>query len=277
MRFLPFLAVVLLVGCGAGGPAEVEGQPVAYHASGSSAYVESVERENDRLFVTLRFVNGSDRRQQLGSRNDPPTLTDAGGATLTAAEEALAVPAFSSDRLRLAFAGTPGEGPLTLRLNGEYGNTEEWATDPAFAVPDLPREARFALGALPTGGAVQGVQANHANGTSVVVEEVRFDTLTTAVVVRAVNGRDGPITLSPRNDAAFLLDDRGTRYPLVPPASDPTLRVASGQALTGTLRFAGRPTPEAQTLTLHLNEEYGNTEDWATSPRITLPAFPITR
>lgn len=278
-RLLPPLAgALVLAGCVPGAPADVEGQPTAHHASGSRVYVETVERDGDRTFVTLTAVNATDSPMRLGRRSDPPTLLDADGVALTAAEEDVEVPAFSTDRIRLAFDGRAGGGPLTLRLNGESGSSDDNTRSPQLTVPDLPaRGARFRAGALPAGGPVEGVQANHANGATVLVRAVRFEPAVVEMDVQVVNGSERELRLSPSTDEAVLLDDRGHRYPLVPPPVDAELRLGEGQTLTGTLRFAGRLAPDAQALTLHFNEAHGSTEDWASRPRVALPPIPIAR
>jgi hypothetical protein len=278
MRLFPPLALfaAAVAGCGPGAPADIAGEPTTFHSNGSSVRVEGVERDGDHTVVTLLFVNGTDDEQEVGSRSDPPTLTDARGVVFTASEDEIRVPAHSTDRLRIPFNGVAEDGPLTLRLNGRYGSADDYTRDPQLVFPDLEASARYTAPALPAGGSLTGAQVNHANGASVTVRAVRYEPTTTDVDVLIVNGSENPIDLSPTNDEARLLDDRARRYPIVPPVPDGQLRVPEGQTVSGTLRFAGRLADDAGTLTLTFNGKNGSTEDYARQPRIQIP-IPVAR
>ena len=268
MRAVPVLASLFLVlpACTSGGlgSATVEGQPTGSD-EGLSLTVVSIDPGSDKTTVELVAVNGGSRPAAISGRSSPMTLVDGSGQEHAAAEQEIEIPAYSSDRLRVEFAGRPAGDRMTLNAGD-------------VTIPDLPGGAtRFEPGPLPTAGDLARAQANHANGSTVRVTGVTLGETGVSVDVEAVNGHDASISLSSRtNDPARLTDERGRTYPLVPPTSNPDLEVAEGQVLRGTLQFAGRVPADAQRLTLHVNQTHGSAEDYATDPRfaIELPLAP---
>ncbi|HEX8385591.1 MAG TPA: hypothetical protein VF576_05385 [Rubricoccaceae bacterium] len=267
MRALPVLAALLLAlpACTSGGlgTATVEGQPTGVDEALSLSVV-SIDPGSDKTTVEMVAVNGGDRPAEISGRHAPMTLIDGSGQEHAAAEQEIEVPAYSSDRLRVEFAGRPGGDRMTLRAGD-------------VTVPDLPVGAtRFEEGPVATAGDLSGAQANHANGSTLRVTGVTFGEATVSVGVEAVNGHDASISLSSRStDPARLMDERGRTYPLVPPTSNPDLDIAEGQVLRGTLHFAGRVPAGVGRLTLHINQEYGGDTDYARDPRLAIE-IPLT-
>ena len=261
VRFAVPTLLLALSACTPGGlgGAPVEGQPTAAADDGLSLSVVSVEPGSDKTTVEMVVVNGGSRPETVSRQYAPMTLTDGDGGEHAAAKQEIEVPAYSSDRLRVEFAGHAEGERMTLTAGD-------------LTIPDLPTDAtRFEAGPSPAAGSLAAVQANHANGSSLRVTGVTFDETGTSVQVEAVNGHDGEIKLSgSTSDPAHLADETGRTYPLVPPQANPDLSVREGQALRGTLRFAGRVPASVRRLTLAFNAEYGGDQDYASSPRLTL-------
>lgn len=264
MRPILLPAILLgLAGCGPGAGPTVEGQPSATTDDGLSLSVVAIETGDDTV-VEMVAVNGSRRARTLGRSYSPMTLTDASGQSLRAAEQAIEIPAYSSDRLRVAFAGRPTGDQMTLTAGD-------------VTLTGLPtRATRFAAGSPPAVGALDAAQVNHPNGSTVRVTGVTFGERATDVQVEVVNGHPREIRLASGATSTRLQDPSGRVYPLVPAAANPDLSVPSGQTLRGTLRFAGRVAPDVPRLALQFNADYGGDDTYATRPRvrIDLPLAP---
>lgn len=259
MRALLALSILplSLAACTSGTPATVSGRPTATDDALSLSVVE-VEPGNDKTTVEMVVVNGGSRPETISRENTPMTLVDGEGVDHEAAGQEIDVPAYSSDRIRVEFAGRAAGDQMTLTAGD-------------LTVPSLPTAAtRFEAGA-PTVGSLAAVQANHANGSSVRVTGVTFGDTGTSVQVEAVNGYANAIKLSASTgDPTHLADETGRTYPLVPPAANPDLSVAPGQVMRGTLRFAGHVPASVRRLTLGFNARYGSESESASNPRLSL-------
>lgn len=258
--FLLGAALVALPACTSGTGDTVEGQPTVSNEDGLSLSVTSVRPEGDKTVVELVAVNGGSRPEPLGREYSPITLVDGAGTELEGPKETIEVPAYSSDRLRVEFAGRASGERMALQARD-------------LTLADLPTSATtFEAGPLPTAGDLSGAQVNHANGSTARVMGVTFGDTETSVEVEVVNGHDGEIRLSgSSSDPLHLLDQTGRVYPLVPPPANADLSVQEGQTLRGTLRFAGRVPATVQRLTLNVNTRYGGDQDFATRPKISIP------
>ena len=259
MRLLLALSVfpLTLAACTSGTPTTVSGQPTATD-DGLSLSVVAVEPGRDKTTVEMVVVNGSSRPESVSENYTPMTLVDAEGVEHEAAKQKIEVPAYASDRIRVEFAGRAAGDQMTL-MAGDL------------TVPNLPTSAtRFDAGA-PAVGSLAGVQANHANGSSVRVTDVTFGDTGTSVQIEAVNGHDREIKLSASTGGpTHLADETGRTYPLVPPAANPDLSVAAGQVMRGTLQFAGHIPASTRRLTLGFNTRYGSASESASNPSISL-------
>lgn len=258
MRALLLPAALLgLAACGPGAGDTVEGQPTAATDNGLRVSVVAIETGDDTI-LEMVAVNGSSRARILSRRYAPMTLTDATGQALPAAEQEIEIPAYSSDRLRVTFAGQPAGDRMTLTAGDA-------------TVHDLPTHAtRFEVGRVPTVGSLTTAQVNHPNGSTVRVTGVTFGERTTDVQVEVVNGHSREIELATTTAGAQLQDPSGRVYPLVPAATNPDLAVPEGQTLRGTLRFAGRVGGDVPRLALQFNPDFGGDEAYSTNPRVLI-------
>lgn len=260
---LPLLSLIgcltLLAACTVNPGDSVEGRPVIADERGQSVTVLSVHPESDRTTVELLAVNGSDRPMTLGRQHSPISLQDETGTTLDGPNQSIEVPAHSSNRLRVEFAGRPEGSTMTLSAGD-------------LSLTNLPTaRTTFSAAASPTVGDLSRAQVNHANGTSVRVTRVEFNETETSVDVEIVNGHDNEVRLSNRqSDRAHLQDETGRIYPLIPVANNSDLRISEGQTLQGTLRFAGPIQGPVQQLTLRFNSRFGSDREFANNPQIVI-------
>ena len=262
MRPLLLALPLLALGClsdGGLGAETVDARPTAADEDGLSVTVLSVD-PGDETAVELLVVNGTDRPARLARPSSPMTLTDGTGAELSGPEVGVEVPAFSTDRLRATFAGRPAGERMTLAAGD-------------LSLPGLPTGATtFTAGPAPSVTDLTRAQANHANGSTLRVLGVTFDEISTSVEVEAVNGHDHAITLNGNaSDGLHLADERGRRYPVLPPATNGDLEIQPGMALRGTLHFAGGVPGDVRRLTLVANERFGGDRDTSTDPTLSIP------
>lgn len=269
----------LLAGCGGGVPGlgseEVSALlPGAYHANGVSVTVQAVEARRDKTVVEMRVVNGTENAVELTERNDPMLLVDAAGERMQSTEEKIELQPYSVNVLRAEFAGRAGEGPLTLLINSRYGNDSR---EPKLTVRGIPTPARKTefSSPLPAGAAIASRGGHHPSGAVVTLGQIGYVRDGIELSFAAVNGSDREIKLASRRP--YLQDPQGNRYYYVPPDANPDLRVPAGEKLVGVLRFAGRISPAAGSLSLHFNEPYGGTNEYSSTPKITITDIPVSR
>lgn len=113
-------------------------------------------------------------------------------------------------------------------------------------------------------------QANHPNGSGLVVRAIELGDDTTRVDVTATTaGEDVYLNW---NGSMKLVDDQGASYRVVPPPDNVNLQVPVNSRLTGELIFAGRINPAAKRVLLSTNEGVGGS---ASSASTDSPIFRI--
>ena len=98
-------------------------------------------------------------------------------------------------------------------------------------------------------------QANHPNGSGIVVRAIEVGDDTTRVDVTATTASED-VYLN-WNQSMKLVDDQGTAYRLVPPPDNQQLQMPVNSRLTGEMIFAGRINPAARRVLLTTNEGVG--------------------
>lgn len=142
------------------------------------------------------------------------------------------------------------------------------------------------LAACGQGGGLMGggdaaplqIQFAHRNGVVLQVTSVRTSGDQTVVGLRAMNGRDSTVRLSPRDDDTYLATGSGEQLPLVKSPSNPDLSVLGGQTIEAELVFTGA-LPRGQAVTLVLNDNGDRDGPYTNTPafRLDLPADGIGR
>ena len=133
----------------------------------------------------------------------------------------------------------------------------------------LPFALIVLLAAAPVEAAAP-TTASHPGGTVVTVNAVTHDGA--IIVVDAILANEGvrPVRLNQSSGAA-VLDGRGGRYPLIPPAGNRELTVSPHSRLETALRFQGPLNAGGGALRLVFNEAAGDASDPATeTPRLAI-------
>lgn len=135
---------------------------------------------------------------------------------------------------------------------------------PQAAVPSLPRPQTLDR------------QVNHPNGTVLRVTELTFFDDHMQVHVVVTNGNTRAVELN-RFGRTLLRDERGVVYRVSTPPENPDLEVQPGGKLDGNLVFLGRINPEAQRLTLVVNDGFDNGSEHTVGPTMVVADLPVQR
>lgn len=269
----------LLAACG--GTTIIEkpdAEPHARHEGGASLFVEAIEADDNLITLDLLIINGTNDRIEVVDDNDPMVLQDKSGKQYVSGTEEVALEPYTSNKLRISFAGPLADDKqsLTLRTNPKYGNQ--------FSAPQL------VVGNIPVsdGGRIEfakfktfqiglpDMTFHHANGLTFTLKEIAAEGNEVRITFNAVNGHENDVKLAgASSDRAFVQDEQGNRLYLVPASTNRELSIPAGQKLSGTLRFAGRMGPTTKTLNLNFNNKFGSAADFSNSPKIVINSIPI--
>lgn len=249
----------------------------AYNQNGVNVQIESVEKSDKGILLTMRAINGTDDTKKLSSRSDPIILQDNQSAKYPSKEEEIELQPFTNNLLTIEFyeSDTAATENLTLYINSKFGN--EFGS-PKLTVANIP---------FPGGGKITFKSnvfknlenivknVNHPNGTTLTVKAIRFGKIETEVDMTIVNGSKNEIKLAEGSDKPYLRDEQSRRFYLVPPETNPKLEVPESQKISGTFRFAGRIPTDAAKLSLYVNEKGSDDSEYSRSPRLIINDIPI--
>ena len=250
----------------------------AYNQNGVNIQIESVEKTDKGILLTMRAINGTDDNKKLSSRNDPIILQDNQSAKYPTKEEEIELQPFTNNLIAIEFyeSETSATESLTLYVNSKFGN--EYGS-PKLTIADIP---------FPSGGKITFKSnlfkdvanivknVNHPNGTTLTISAIRFSGTETEIDMTIVNGSKSEITLAGNsNDQPYLRDEKLRRFYLVPPETNPKLEVPESQKISGTFRFAGRIPSDAAKLSLYVNEKGSDDSESTRSPRLIINDIPI--
>ena len=117
------------------------------------------------------------------------------------------------------------------------------------------------------------IQVAHPNGTVLQLTSLKTQTSSTAIGLRAINGKDRDVEINRWNNRqGYILLDNGEKLYLSPPTSNPRLSIPAGQTFEGELVFLGRM-PPVRSAVLVLNENSQTDNEYTNTPgfRIDLP------
>ena len=278
---LTSVAAVLVALASCGGTTVVEraeAEPHAHHESGTSLFVEAVETDGDLIKLDLLIINGTGGRISVADDNDPVVLQGKSGKQYPAAAEKITLDPYTSNKLKVSFAGplAGDEQPLALRVNGKHGNR---TSEPGLVVENIPvaenRLLEFAK-FEPSRTRLPDTTFHHANGLTFTLKEIASEDNEARITFSAVNGHKEAVELvGSSSERGFMQDERGNRFYLVPSSSNPQLAIPAYQKLSGTLRFAGRVPPATKSLSLRLNDRFGGDADFSKSPKIVINNIPL--
>lgn len=298
--------LVMLVGVAAimtGGAALAEVTPLdlqTNHPNGSILIVRGIEVGSDaiRLDVT---VTTADREIRLANNNAMILVDDQSGVYRLIPppdNQELTVPANSRLTGELYFSGrlAPAAQRLVLTTNDGVGGSADnrFSSMPVFRVelpapgqagapgataPPVEPAAAPAAAAAPVEAAsvpaarsyAVSAQAQHANGTTLIVEGIEAGEDGILLSIRATTATQESRLNA--NDSTQLVDDQGNVYRLVPPSDNQELAVPAGSRIAGQIAFSGRLRPDATRLTLLVNERGGGRSSRSNVPefRLALP------
>ncbi|MBW3555940.1 MAG: hypothetical protein KY454_03270 [Actinobacteria bacterium] len=119
--------------------------------------------------------------------------------------------------------------------------TGDAGADDKADVADLPEPAELDL------------EERHPNGTVFRIKRVSFGPTAILVDVEVINGADREVHLN-SGLGTRLFDDLEGEYNFVKPDQNPSVKIAPGSTLTGTLAFRGPVDRKATALTLAVNK-----------------------
>jgi hypothetical protein len=129
----------------------------------------------------------------------------------------------------------------------------------------------------PGGSSAIDKSARHPDLLNLKLTSIAFAPDAITVGVEATNGGQEDVNLNPSDDLV-LVDDRGNRYAVNPPPSNPTVSVAKGTTLRGSLVFLGQLDPAAASLTLITCDDFGSTSDkYSRYPKLVIAGLPVGR
>lgn len=224
------------------------------HPNGVQIVVDRVEVFDDSTVVTAHLINGSQFEIRVG--NGESTLRTADGDTLALIERLSTTrvdPAGELD-LALRFGPIPETGSVTLMFNQGGGSSPSnpSSNTPSFELGPIALDATATRAALPEPVPVSRTVSDPL-GVELVVEGMNFTDSRIGVLVRLSNPTEYEVRIAPTAALSVLEDDLGNRYSLVLPEGEGFIAVPPGDAVAGTLVFAGRVHPQATAMGIALN------------------------
>jgi outer membrane protein OmpA-like peptidoglycan-associated protein len=224
------------------------------HPNGVQIVVDRIELLDDSTVVTAHLINGSQFEIRVG--NGESTLRTADGKTVALIERLSTTrvePAGELD-LALRFGPIPETGSVSLLFNQGGGSSPSnpSSNTPSFELGPIVLDATATRPALPDPVPVSRTVSDSL-GVELVVEGINFTDSRIGVLVRISNPTEYEVRIAPTAALSVLEDDLGNHYSLVLPESEGFIAVPPGDAVAGTLVFAGRVDPRATTIGIALN------------------------
>lgn len=227
---------------------------LATHPNGVQLVVDRVELLEGSTVVSAHLINGSQFEIRVG--NGESTLRTADGgmvATLEPMPTTRIEPAGELD-LALRFGPVADTDSLVLLFNQGGGSSPSnpSSNTPAFELGPIELDPSATRPALPDPVPVARTVSDSL-GIELVVEGMNFTDSRIGLLVRISNPTEFEVRIAPTAALSVLEDDLGNRYSLVLPESQGFISVPSGDAVAGTLVFAGRIDPRATSIGIALN------------------------
>jgi outer membrane protein OmpA-like peptidoglycan-associated protein len=249
--------------------------------TGVELRVEGVNVTEQRIGVWVRISNPGNAEARIAPTLAPSLIEDNLGnrypLVLPENQGEISIPPASAQAGTLVFAGRlhPDATSISIGLNaGTRVHRDQGRVFPEFLVRDIPLSGDVDLAPLPFPVSLAST-VDHPTGVSVVVSGITFFESGAEARVRMVNERSESVTLAAAPPA--LVDDRGTRYLLVPPEDNPHLILEAGTTIDATLVFAGRIAGEATAVSVSFNNGRSVSDPATRQPRIDLGPFPMSR
>ena len=268
----------------------------ANHANGSVMRLKSISFQEDNIVADLAITNGYKDEIRLNNNRDMQLRDNLGNiynlATLPQNPEVKISPGQTLTG-KFVFLGriSPQANSLALATNDKYGLDADYATRPKIVIAAIPVESNQAsestavqpdsretnespetaknkTNSLPSSQTTEQ-QVNHANGSVLQLKTISFKDDSIVANLSITNGHKNEIVLNQNRD--FLLrDNLGNVYHLATLPQNPEVKIPPGQTLTGDFVFLGRISPQANSLTLVTNDEFGSDRDYARDPKMMI-------
>lgn len=259
------------------------------HADGSVLRLSKISFTEDYIETELTVTNGYRDEIQLNSSSNEMILRDDLGNTyyLAPPPQNPEIEIKSGETLKgnFRFLGRISPSAQTLTLVTNDGNQNYTSTSyPYITIASIPvndageqintaQNESSAPTTLPASQTVN-LQTNHANGSVMQLRQISFGEDNIVLELAVTNGSDDEIRLNANRDM-LLRDNLGNIYNLAPPSQNPEVKIAPGNTLRGNFVFLGRISPEATSLNLITNDKYGQTEDYARNPKMSVSNIAI--
>ncbi len=225
------------------------------HPNGVQLVVDRVELFEDSTVVTAHLINGSQFEIRVG--NGESTLRTTDGETVAMIDRLSTTrvePAGELD-LALRFGPVAAEtGSLVLFFNQGGGSSPSnpSSNSPSFELGPIGLDPTATRPPLPDPVPVSRTVSDPL-GIELVVEGMNFTDSRIGILARISNPTEYEVRIAPTAALSVLEDDLGNRYALVLPEGQGFIAVPPGDAVAGTLVFAGRIDPGATSIGIALN------------------------
>lgn len=227
---------------------------LATHPNGVQLVVDRIEVLGSSTIVSAHLINGSQFEIRVG--NGESTLRTEAGDTVAAIEGTPTTRIEPAGELEVALRFGPISDPESLVLffnqGGGSSPTNPSSNAPSFELGPIELDPTATRPALPDPLPVSR-SVSDPLGIELAVEGMNFTDTRIGLLVRISNPTEYEVRIAPTAAISVLEDDLGTRYSLVLPEGEGFIAVPPGDAVAGTLVFAGRIDPGATWVGIALN------------------------
>jgi hypothetical protein len=270
----------------------------ANHSNGSVMRLKNISFQEDNIVAELAITNGYQNEIYLNNSRDMLLRDNLGNvynlATLPQNPQVKIAPGQTLTG-KFVFLGriSPQANSLTLATNDKYGLDTDYATRPKMVISSIavgssqptvkPDSSQPSPQPISNKAIEQQVNTsigygeetspslsvNHPNGSVLQVKTLSFKDDSIIADLSVTNGHENEIVLNQSRDM-LLRDNLGNVYHLATLPQNPDVKIPPGQTLTGKFVFLGRLSPQANSLTLVTNDEYGSDRDYARDPKMMI-------
>lgn len=227
---------------------------LATHPNGVQLVVDRIELLGSSTVVSAHLINGSPFEIRVG--NGESTLRTDSGDTIAVIERTPATRIEPAGELEMALRFGPITDPLSLTLMYNQGGgsspSNPSSNAPSFELGPIELDPAATRPALPEPVPVARTVSDPL-GIELVVEGMNFTESRIGILVRISNPSDYEARIAPTAALSVLVDDLDNRYSLVLPEGEGFIAVPAGDAVAGTLVFAGRIDPRASSIGIAIN------------------------
>ncbi len=225
------------------------------HPNGVQLVVDRVELFEDSTVMTAHLINGSQFEIRVG--NGESTLRTADGGTVAMIDRLSTTRIEPAGELDLALrfgpiAAETGSLDLFFNQGGGSSPSNPSSNSPSFELGSIVLDPTATRPALPDPVPVSRTVSDPL-GVELVVEGINFTDSRIGILARISNPTEHEVRIAPTAALSVLEDDLGNRYSLVLPKGQGFIAVPPGDAVAGTLVFAGRIHPDAISIGIALN------------------------